>query len=160
MGFCFFLLWNFIFFRSPATMNMCSKCFRECQKPQQPQQASMTPSSSKPSTPTAPSAASVLSGPKVEIKEESDGKKEMETAAEAGSSDDVSKRKVQKNRGRCFSCRKKVGLTGFECKCGYVYCGEHRYSDKHDCDFDYKTKAREELAKANPVVMASKLEKI
>jgi hypothetical protein len=26
------------------------------------------------------------------------------------------RRRAQENRGRCFSCRKKVGLLGFECR--------------------------------------------
>merc|ERR1712012_1503986 len=33
---------------------------------------------------------------------------------------------------------KKVGLTGFTCRCGGLFCSIHRYSDKHDCNFDYK----------------------
>merc|ERR1712066_1049496 len=43
-------------------------------------------------------------------------------------------KKVKKNR--CASCKKKVGLTGFACRCGGMYCGIHRYSDKHNCTFD------------------------
>jgi hypothetical protein len=34
--------------------------------------------------------------------------------------------KTQKNRGRCFQCKKKVGLTGFECRCSKVFCGQVR----------------------------------
>ena len=63
-------------------------------------------------------------------------------------------------KGRCSACRKKVGLTGFLCKCGQTYCGLHRYSDKHDCTFDYKTLAKESLAKENPLVSADKVAKI
>merc|ERR1711936_1425680 len=33
--------------------------------------------------------------------------------------------------------KKKVGLTGFTCRCGGLFCSIHRYSDKHDCTFDY-----------------------
>eukprot|EP00163_Fabomonas_tropica_P017947 TRINITY_DN318_c0_g1_i1.p1 TRINITY_DN318_c0_g1~~TRINITY_DN318_c0_g1_i1.p1 ORF type:complete len:303 (-),score=23.97 TRINITY_DN318_c0_g1_i1:413-1321(-) len=66
----------------------------------------------------------------------------------------------QKNTSRCWSCKKRIGLTGFRCRCGFYYCGTHRYSDKHSCTFDYKAEARKELSKANPVVKASKLEKI
>merc|ERR1711976_705687 len=43
-------------------------------------------------------------------------------------------KKPKKNR--CHTCKKKVGLTGFQCRCGGLYCGLHRYSDKHDCTFD------------------------
>jgi len=65
-----------------------------------------------------------------------------------------------KKRNRCYSCKKKVGLTGFECRCGGLFCGLHRYSDKHNCTFDYKTDGREQLAKANPVVVGEKIKKI
>eukprot|EP00741_Cyanophora_paradoxa_P022454 tig00021489_g21680.t1 len=66
----------------------------------------------------------------------------------------------QTQTNRCWSCNKKIGLTGFKCRCNYVFCGEHRYSDKHSCTFDYKTMAKDLLAKANPVVQAAKVEKI
>lgn len=63
-------------------------------------------------------------------------------------------------RNRCGSCKKRVGLTGFTCRCGTTFCGTHRYPEKHDCSFDYKTVGKEAIAKANPVVKAAKLEKI
>ena len=94
-------------------------------------------SQATPATPAAP-AAGVGGG------EEEDGPPE---------------RPVQKNPGRCWKCNKKVGLTGFKCKCGYVFCGAHRYAGEHECDFDYKTTGREAIAKANPVVVAPKLER-
>jgi len=61
---------------------------------------------------------------------------------------------------RCQVCKKRVGLTGFPCRCGGLYCGEHRYDTAHDCQFDYKTIEREELRKNNPAVLASKIERI
>ncbi|PIN18949.1 hypothetical protein CDL12_08352 [Handroanthus impetiginosus] len=57
-------------------------------------------------------------------------------------------------------CRKRVGLMGFRCKCGDVFCSEHRYSDRHDCSYDYKAAGREAIARENPVVRASKLLKV
>ncbi|CAN0902101.1 Zinc finger A20 and AN1 domain-containing stress-associated protein 5 [Linum grandiflorum] len=24
-------------------------------------------------------------------------------------------------------------MTGFRCRCGELFCSEHRYSDRHDC---------------------------
>ena len=32
----------------------------------------------------------------------------------------------------------QVGLNGFECKCGFMYCNSHRYPDQHSCQFDHK----------------------
>ncbi|WP_408611413.1 AN1-type zinc finger protein, partial [Bowmanella yangjiangensis] len=63
--------------------------------------------------------------------------------------------KGKEGPNRCTSCRKRVGLTGFNCRCGNLYCVLHRYSDKHDCKFDYRTAARDAIAKANPVVKAA-----
>jgi predicted nucleic acid binding AN1-type Zn finger protein len=57
---------------------------------------------------------------------------------------------VQKNRKRCWECKKKVGLTAIECRCGFVFCGSHRYADQHACTFDYKAADRAELARRNP----------
>ncbi|KAF8780998.1 hypothetical protein HU200_000966 [Digitaria exilis] len=58
---------------------------------------------------------------------------------------------------RCSSCRKRVGLTGFRCRCGELFCGAHRYSDRHGCSYDYKGAARDAIARENPVVRAAKI---
>jgi hypothetical protein len=52
---------------------------------------------------------------------------------------------IQTNRRRCFTCNKKVGYTGIECKCKLVFCGTHRYPDQHSCSFDFKTDDRKNL---------------
>merc|ERR1712001_219974 len=74
--------------------------------------------------------------------------------------DDGHKEGGKKKKNRCLSCKKKVGLTGFTCRCGGLFCSIHRYSDKHDCTFDYKELGAEEIRKSNPVVVASKVQKI
>ncbi|XP_040379983.1 zinc finger AN1 domain-containing stress-associated protein 15 [Oryza brachyantha] len=61
---------------------------------------------------------------------------------------------------RCNVCRKRVGLTGFRCRCGELFCPRHRHSETHECSFDYKTAGREEIARANPVIRAAKIIKI
>ena len=63
------------------------------------------------------------------------------TAAAAATSDnteDKDKEDGKKKKNRCGACKKKVGLTGFTCRCGGLFCSIHRYSDKHECGFDYK----------------------
>lgn len=73
------------------------------------------------------------------------------------------KKKVQKNRQRCFVCRKKLGVTlGFECRCGYVFCGQHRLPDSHSCTFDHKQFHRNRLAKqgGNDVISSEKFERL
>ena len=61
---------------------------------------------------------------------------------------------------RCGICRKKVGLLGFDCRCGGLFCPLHRGDNDHDCQFDYKTLQRAELAEKNPQVVAEKVSKI
>lgn len=68
--------------------------------------------------------------------------------------------KTKEGPNRCATCRKRVGLTGFSCRCGHMFCSVHRYSDKHNCQFDYRIAGQDAIAKANPVVKAEKLDKI
>ncbi|KAJ3605007.1 hypothetical protein NHX12_027058 [Muraenolepis orangiensis] len=67
---------------------------------------------------------------------------------------------LKPRKNRCFMCRKKVGLTGFDCRCGNLFCGGHRYSDKHNCPYDYKAEAAAKIRKENPVVVADKIQRI
>ncbi|KAI6219564.1 hypothetical protein M3Y99_01651100 [Aphelenchoides fujianensis] len=65
-----------------------------------------------------------------------------------------------KKRKRCLVCKKRVGLTGFPCRCGGLYCSEHRYDTAHDCQFDYKTEERNRLAKQMPRLVPEKMQKL
>ncbi|XP_048132176.1 zinc finger A20 and AN1 domain-containing stress-associated protein 11-like [Rhodamnia argentea] len=38
-----------------------------------------------------------------------------------------------------------------------LFCSEHRYFDRHDCNYDYKAAGREAIARENPVVKAAKI---
>jgi len=58
---------------------------------------------------------------------------------------------------KCQMCKKKIGLTGFECRCGKLYCSTHRYADVHNCTFDYKEDGREKIRKANPTCTDDKI---
>lgn len=66
----------------------------------------------------------------------------------------------QREVNRCKGCKKKVGLTGFRCRCGNLFCPEHRYSDRHDCSYDYKAAGKAAIGKENPVVKADKIVRI
>lgn len=67
---------------------------------------------------------------------------------------------MQANKSRCWNCKKKVGLTGFECRCGFTFCGSHRHADQHACSFDFKSHDRAVLDKLNPKVQAAKVDKL
>lgn len=47
----------------------------------------------------------------------------------------------------CVLCKKKVGLTGFTCRCGGYFCGLHRYPEEHQCNFDFRSTHRSLLEK-------------
>ncbi|KAJ8484190.1 hypothetical protein OPV22_016675 [Ensete ventricosum] len=83
----------------------------------------------------------------------------LDEGSESSKPDEESHTPVRFSK-RCSTCRKKVGLTGFRCRCGDLFCGRHRYSDAHECSFDYKAAGREEIAKANPLIRAAKIIKI
>lgn len=64
-------------------------------------------------------------------------------------------------------CKAKLKLldTSMPCRCGHVFCNEHRFADSvmtgssHKCSFDYKTVGTKILEKANARVVAEKVEK-
>lgn len=51
-------------------------------------------------------------------------------------------------------------FSGFECRCANLFCGFHRYSDQHNCPYDYKAEAAAKIRKENPVVVADKIQRI
>ncbi|KAI3458251.1 hypothetical protein Pfo_014914 [Paulownia fortunei] len=60
-------------------------------------------------------------------------------------------------KNRCGLCNKKVGLLGFECRCGGTFCGMHRYPRAHPCTFDFKKAGKIAIEKENPVCKADKI---
>ena len=73
---------------------------------------------------------------------------------------EIIENKMPKPINRCLTCRKKIGIYGFSCKCDGYYCTVHRYPESHDCSFDYKNMGREKIEKENPVIIAKKIEDI
>ena len=117
----------------------------------------------------AATSLSPLKEKQPEVKEEI---KEPQTQVEAAAStssqekmevtsvEEKSTKEQPKKRQRCHHCNKKVGLTALACRCGGIFCGLHRYSDKHDCTFDYKHHGKEQLARANPLIAGARIHKI
>jgi len=68
----------------------------------------------------------------------------------------------KKKRNRCSwqNCNKKLGLTGFDCRCGGQFCPMHRYTNEHQCTFDYKEHGQNEIRKNMPVVQADRVRRI
>ncbi|XP_018300205.1 AN1-type zinc finger protein 5 [Mycetomoellerius zeteki] len=130
-----------------------------------------TGTTAQPTIPTIPQSTSDLSSPKEVNREDQESEVGVSSAVAEGSSassgdvDDSfdgkeTDKESKKKKNRCAVCRKKVGLTGFECRCGGLFCAVHRYSDKHDCKFDYKEMGAQEIRRNNPVVVGEKVQKI
>ncbi|XP_010547246.1 PREDICTED: zinc finger A20 and AN1 domain-containing stress-associated protein 5-like [Tarenaya hassleriana] len=150
---------------NPATNNMCQKCFN-----------ATTASSSSSSVSSIAGANNVVKEGGVGVGGGPISKKTARSSALRSLSKDRSDlspvkviigrnresdvTEVEKIVNRCSGCRRKVGLTGFRCRCGELFCAEHRYSDRHDCSYDYKAVGRETIARENPVVKAAKIVKV
>ncbi|KAL8166736.1 hypothetical protein V2J09_008235 [Rumex salicifolius] len=136
------------FFGNPTTFNLCSKCYRDHRLKEQQHQEMESLLSSTASVKSAPSPTSFAassSSPATAASVQAMTAAVVAVANESGPS-------------RCGACRKRVGLTGFKCKCGTTYCGTHRYAEQHSCTFDFKALGKDAISKANPVVKAAKLD--
>ncbi|XP_062193792.1 zinc finger A20 and AN1 domain-containing stress-associated protein 1-like [Phragmites australis] len=131
---------------NPATQNLCQSCF-----------LAATASMSSPSSPTSSSSSSAqaaVSQPRPALV---DAPMELASPAAAVERPAAEVKVSRTSVNRCSSCRKRVGLMGFRCRCNELFCGEHRYSDRHGCSYDYKGAARDAIARENPVVRAAKI---
>ncbi|KAK1426610.1 hypothetical protein QVD17_15286 [Tagetes erecta] len=129
---------------NPATNNMCQNCFTSSRSIANTQRVRVRSGSIK-----SPTRSMVVSDDLV-----------VDRTVEMKSEKTNTKTVMMKVVNRCSGCRKRVGLTGFRCRCGDMFCGEHRYSDRHDCSYDYKSAGREVIARDNPVVKAAKIVRI
>ncbi|CAG9463065.1 unnamed protein product [Pedinophyceae sp. YPF-701] len=148
------------FFSNASLGGYCSKCHKEFSELEDSTVAS-TPAASTAPAPASPEAcepAQPAPAPVEQLAEPSPAPSEPHAATpEAPCPEVASARPAQKNRSRCYTCKKKVGLTGFECKCEYVFCGSCRYPEKHSCSFDHKAEGRERLATQNERIVADKI---
>lgn len=147
------------FFANPSSNGYCSKCYREHHAAEDTQK--QVEATVRTTTPQAAEELAKLQQPASAAQSQPDLAAAAPSAAPAAATS-TSPDSSGKVSTRCQVCRKKVGLTGFKCRCSpcAVFCGQHRYAEAHDCSFDYKGMQREKLAAANPVVQASKVERI
>ncbi|XP_051184070.1 zinc finger A20 and AN1 domain-containing stress-associated protein 6 [Lolium perenne] len=161
------------FFGSPATKNMCSQCYlvhlktvKATAAPVVDEKIKATVAAAAPVVEgkikaTEVAAATVVEGKinanEVTLALKTPANVHGSAAAEAPAAEAPAKKAAPT---RCMSCNKKVRLLGFACRCGGTFCSMHRYADGHACSFDYKKADREKIAQQNPLVVASKLDKI
>jgi len=73
---------------------------------------------------------------------------------------DIPSTAIQKDTSKCWKCSKRVGLLGVKCRCTYIFCAKCRYSDRHNCTFDYKAASKALLKTQLPEVKAVKIDKL
>ncbi|PHT29623.1 hypothetical protein CQW23_30781 [Capsicum baccatum] len=138
---------DYDFLGSAATMNMCSKFQKDMILLKQ-EHAKLAATSSK------------------DVLRRSSSSDESELAlagaaiASADLASEISQVKSKDGFKKCTACHKRVGLTGFSCKCGVLFCTIHHYSDKHNCLFDYRNTGQNAIANTNPIIVGEKLNKI
>ncbi|KAJ0405250.1 hypothetical protein P43SY_006935 [Pythium insidiosum] len=133
------------FFGNPATSGMCSVCYKKHLSNRQVESEVAVPKLEVPAKVEEQQVTEIVVTQ--ENAEVEAAAAEAEAPAAVASGDEPP---VQKNKKRCWECKKKVGLTAIECRCGFVFCGGHRYPDQHNCSFDFKAADRAELARRNP----------
>jgi len=70
------------------------------------------------------------------------------------------KSKKKSKKKRCLKCKKKLGVMPFNCKCGNLFCSGCRHPESHECTFDFKTEAKEQLERQNPIIKFNKINPI
>ncbi|KAE8661799.1 Zinc finger A20 and AN1 domain-containing stress-associated protein 7 [Hibiscus syriacus] len=144
------------FFGTAANMNLCSKCYRDLRagEEQAAQVKVAMEKSLRVKTNKEDEAAETLTHV-LEVSRAGSSSAVVEQQPATVFADE--KPTEPKSANRCSVCRKKVGLTGFKCRCESTFCGEHRYPEKHECSFDFKGVGHEAIAKANPIIKADKV---
>ncbi len=62
-----------------------------------------------------------------------------------------------KKRCCVTDCKKKLGMLGFDCRCGMQFCGTHRYPDTHKCTYDHRAASKAVLTAALQSCVADKM---
>jgi hypothetical protein len=59
------------------------------------------------------------------------------------------------------SCKAKLPITAYACKCSGMFCSKHSFFNDHACSYDYQAGAKENLLKTmSTAIVSQKLEKL
>ncbi|VDO01433.1 unnamed protein product [Rodentolepis nana] len=158
------------FYGSVQFNDMCSKCYKACLTSENSSQIPVSGSTSTTATSTAagfthkapnqlplPSDLDLVKKPPLPRSESYHLKRKLPTSESSDSlfsteSEKSTQSEPTRNRAinRCSLCKRRVGLTGFHCRCEGLFCSLHRYADQHDCSFDYRKQGQDQIARENP----------
>ncbi|KAK9743167.1 hypothetical protein RND81_03G221600 [Saponaria officinalis] len=160
------------FYGSAAQNNLCSKCFRdflkkkalEQERPKKTDDDNNNKVDNVKNVTKESDHRRPKSTPSTNNNDDDDNNNKVDNVKnvtkESGDSSEQIKTTVIKKKKRCGTCNKRVGLIGFECKCGGMYCGSHRYPEMHSCPHDYRTVEREALSKTLYAAAECKADKL
>jgi len=142
------------FFGNPQLNNLCSKCYRMLEGENNKKEKENKPIVEEKTTLLEEKIDITVEEPKNDDK----SPEPSDTSSTPTSSPSIEQpvQVVQADLTSCFKCKKKIGLTAIKCKCGYAFCGKHRYPEEHSCTFDFKSYDRKKLENANPVISSNK----
>ncbi|XP_009082779.1 PREDICTED: AN1-type zinc finger protein 6 isoform X4 [Acanthisitta chloris] len=151
------------FYGNPRTNGMCSVCYKEHLQ-RQNSNGRISPPAASVSSITESLPVQCTEGSAQETQSTLDSSSTPSMQPSPVSSQSLLTESVASSQADSTAADKTVPeteeLQGFECRCGNVYCGMHRYSDVHSCSYNYKADAAEKIRKENPVVVGEKIQKI
>ncbi|XP_070303656.1 AN1-type zinc finger protein 5 isoform X2 [Salvelinus sp. IW2-2015] len=161
------------FYGNPRTNGMCSVCYKEHLQRQQGVSRSSPPGEkgSVASSPVGSPGAAGVSVKRKTAEPSAEGITPPEERTSSPSSpspvtQQMTAMSISQDTGAADSDQangEEEGTsknTGFACRCGNLFCAIHRYSDKHDCPYDYRGAAAARIRKENPIVVAEKIQKL
>ncbi|TKS74497.1 Zinc finger protein 5 [Collichthys lucidus] len=163
------------FYGNPRTNGMCSVCYKEHLQRQQGGGRSSPPGEKAATSPAGSpgsSGVTVESAPSEPSTEVAGTPPEEQTTSPSSPSpvtQQMTAMSISQDSGAVDSDRAEAeegeeegtsNSTGFDCRCGNLFCAIHRYSDKHDCPYDYRSAAAARIRKENPIVVAEKIQKL
>ena len=70
-------------------------------------------------------------------------------------------KKKKEKKKKCFHCNKRLKLLDINlCKCGKIFCMNHRLCHTHNCPLIKSDNHKKEIEKNNPKIQNDKVEKI